>query len=80
MLVRLCGKMDKLNGYAIKYFADGSIDQEGIFKDDEFLYAEESSPNILNKDNQDNEVINASSGSGFAVSSRWICHYQQSCD
>jgi len=61
-------KNDKLNGYAIKYFADGSIDQEGIFKDDEFIYAEESSPNILNKDNQDNEVINASSGSGFAVS------------
>ncbi|MDC0983179.1 trypsin-like peptidase domain-containing protein [Amylibacter sp.] len=61
-------KNDKLNGYAIKYYADGSIDQEGIFKDDEFLYAEESSPNILNKDNQDNEVINASSGSGFAVS------------
>ena len=30
---------NKLNGYAIKYFADGSIDQEGIFKDDEFLYA-----------------------------------------
>ena len=61
-------KNGKLNGYAIKYFADGSIDQEGIFKDDEFIYAEESSPNILNKDNQDNEVINASSGSGFAVS------------
>ena len=61
-------KNGKLNGYAIKYFADGSIDQEGIFKDDEFIYAEESSPNILNKDNQDNEVINASSGSGFDVS------------
>jgi hypothetical protein len=62
-------KNDKLNGYAIKYFADGSIDQEGIFKDDEFLYAQETSPNILNKDNQDDKVINASSGSGFAVSS-----------
>ena len=61
-------KNDKLNGYAIKYFANGSIKQEGIFKDDEWLYAEESSPNILNKGNQDNEVINASSGSGFAVS------------
>ena len=54
--------------YAIIYFADGSVDQEGIYKDDEFLYAEESSPNILNKGNQNNEVINASSGSGFAVS------------
>jgi hypothetical protein len=61
-------KNGKLNGYAITYFANGIIDKEGIFKDDEFLYAEESSPNILNKGNQDNEVINASSGSGFAVS------------
>ena len=61
-------KNDKLNGYAIKYFANGSIKQEGIFKDDEWLYAEESSPNILNEGNQDNKVINASSGSGFAVS------------
>ena len=31
---------DKLNGYAIQYNADGSIRREGIFKDDEFLYAE----------------------------------------
>ena len=31
---------DKLNGYAIKYFADGSVNKEGIFKDDEFLYAQ----------------------------------------
>ena len=29
-----------LNGYAIQYYADGSIFREGIFKDDEFLYAE----------------------------------------
>ena len=62
-------KNDALNGYAIKYFADGGIDQEGIFKDDEFLYAQGTSPNILSKDNQDDKVINASSGSGFAVSS-----------
>ena len=62
-------KNDALNGYAIKYFANGSIDQEGIFKDDEFLYAQETSPNIIIKDNQDDKVINASSGSGFAVSS-----------
>ena len=25
---------DNLNGYAITYYADGSIYQEGIFKDD----------------------------------------------
>ena len=31
---------NKLNGYAIQYNADGSIRREGIFKDDEFLYAE----------------------------------------
>ena len=30
----------KLNGYAIQYNADGTIIREGIFKDDEFLYAE----------------------------------------
>lgn len=34
---------DKLNGYAITYYADGSISQEGIFKDDEFLYAQKES-------------------------------------
>ena len=28
-----------LNGFAIKYDAGGSITQEGIFKDDEFLHA-----------------------------------------
>ena len=31
---------DKLNGYAIQYNAYGSIRREGIFKDNEFLYAE----------------------------------------
>ena len=30
---------DKLNGYAIQYNTDGSIFKEGIFKDNEFLYA-----------------------------------------
>ena len=30
----------KLNGYAITYKADGSINQEGIFKDDVFQYAQ----------------------------------------
>ena len=34
---------DKLNGYAITYYADGSINQEGIFKDDKFLYAQKKS-------------------------------------
>jgi S1-C subfamily serine protease len=31
---------DNLNGYAITYKPDGSIDQEGIFKDDVFQYAQ----------------------------------------
>jgi len=31
---------DNLNGYAIQYNSDGTIRREGIFKDDEFLYAE----------------------------------------
>ena len=30
----------ELNGYAITYYADGSINQEGIFKDDKFLKAQ----------------------------------------
>ena len=29
-----------LSGYAIQYNVDGTIIREGIFKDDEFLYAE----------------------------------------
>ena len=61
-------KNGKLNGYAIKYFANGTINQEGIFKNDEFLYAKGSSPDILIQENPDKKVINASSGSGFAVS------------
>ena len=60
---------DKLNGYATKYYADGNIYQQGIFKDDEFLNTQETSPNNINKNNQNNDVIKASSGSGFAVSS-----------
>ena len=31
---------DNLNGYAIQYNSDGTIRREGIFKDNEFLYAE----------------------------------------
>ena len=31
---------DKLNGYAIQYNTDGSIIREGIFKDNEFVFAE----------------------------------------
>ena len=41
-----------LNGFAIRYNADGSITQEGIFKDDEFLHAktsEKKEPSKLDK-------------------------------
>ena len=33
----------KLNGYAITYHANGSINQEGIFKDDVFQYTQKKS-------------------------------------
>ena len=33
-------KNSQLNGYAVTYYADGSINKEGIFKDDKFLYAQ----------------------------------------
>jgi S1-C subfamily serine protease len=64
-----------LNGYAIRYSSNGSIEKEGIWKDDKFQkdifksYAQKSSPPVVAKvAPQDNEVISASSGSGFAVS------------
>ena len=37
----------KLNGYAITHYADGSINQEGIFKDDKFLYTEKRSKPVI---------------------------------
>ena len=37
---------DKLNGFAIIYYADGSINQEGIFKDDKFLYTQKRTANV----------------------------------
>ena len=36
-----------LNGYAITYFTDGSINQEGIFKDNKFLYTEKRSKPVI---------------------------------
>jgi len=35
----------KLNGYAITYYANGNINQEGIFKDNEFLYTQKRPSN-----------------------------------
>ena len=36
---------NKLNGFAIQYDANGNIFREGIFENDEFLYAEKRSEN-----------------------------------
>ena len=36
---------DRLNGYAIQYDANGNIFREGVFENDEFLYAEKRSEN-----------------------------------
>ena len=36
-------KDDKLDGYAVQYSSDGSILKEGIWKDDEFQYAQANS-------------------------------------
>ena len=60
---------DKLNGQGTYTFANGTIWKEGIWKDDTFQYAQKYSPPVVAKvAPQDNEVISASSGSGFAVS------------
>jgi hypothetical protein len=59
---------DKKNGQGTFTYADGTV-EEGIWKDDTFQYAQKSSPPVVAKvAPQDNEVISASSGSGFAVS------------
>ena len=60
-----------LNGFATEYSPDGSILKEGIWKDDEFQYAQKLSPSVpvAKTPTQDDEIISASSGSGFAVSS-----------
>ena len=60
-----------LNGYAIQYRPDGSIIREGIFKDDEFLYAQKVTPKVpvVKAPKEGDAIISVSSGSGFAVSS-----------
>ena len=64
-------KDGKLNGYAVQYSSDGDVFNEGIWKDDEFQYAQKVSPPVpvAKTPSQDDEIISASSGSGFAVSS-----------
>ena len=58
------------NGQGNYTYADGTV-EEGLWKDDEFQYAKQLSPPVpsVNAPTQDDEIISASSGSGFAVSS-----------
>ena len=66
-------KDDVLNGFAIRYDSNGKILKQGIWQDDEFQYALEppsSAPKPTDsRPNQNNsQIVSASSGSGFAVS------------
>lgn len=64
-------KNGKLNGFAISYNSDGSIDKQGIWKDDQFLSSSSQNNNqkkSVDKNNNEN-ILNAASGTGFAVSS-----------
>jgi hypothetical protein len=63
-------KDDKKNGQGTYTFANGTI-KEGIWKDGEFQYAKKVTPPVPEKitPTQDDEIISASSGSGFPVSS-----------
>ena len=58
------------NGRGTLTFANSTITKEGIWKDDAFQYAKKLSPPApdLKVPSQNDEIISASSGSGFAVS------------
>ena len=67
-------KDEKFNGEGIyTQYSNGKITsvEEGIWKDGEFQYAKKLSPPVpvAKTPTQDDEIISASSGSGFAVSS-----------
>ena len=53
---------DRLNGYAIQYDANGNIFREGVFENDEFLYAEKRS-----------ETTNPSSGNSKLDNHKEFC-------
>ena len=63
-------KDGKRHGQGTCTYADGTV-EEGIWKDGEFQYAQKLSPPVpvIKAPTQDDEIISASSGSGFAVSS-----------
>jgi hypothetical protein len=55
-----------LNGFATRYSAKGDILKQGIWKDDEFQRAQEAPPvPVVETPIQDDEIVSASSGSGF---------------
>ena len=56
------------HGQGAYIFADGTSN-EGIFENGEFLYAANDSTDNNNFSNDDDEILPASSGSGFAVTS-----------
>ncbi len=60
-------KNGKLNGYAIRYSADGSIFQEGIFKDDVFQYAQKKPSNSSNSNSKLNKYKEFCEDIGFRI-------------
>ena len=60
-------KNNKLNGYAIQYNADGSIDREGIFKDDVFQYAQKKPSNGVNSNSKLNKYKEFCEEIGFTI-------------
>ncbi len=62
-------KDDKRNGQGTYTYADGTV-EEGIWESDQLKYPKEAEPRpVAEVKPQDDEVLEASSGSGFAVSS-----------
>lgn len=61
---------DKRNGQGTYTFVNGNV-KEGFWKDNKFQYAKKLSPPVpaSKTPTRDDEIISASSGSGFAVSS-----------
>ena len=60
-------KNNQLNGYAVKYNADGSIFQEGIFKDDAFQYAQKKPSNSSNSNSKLNKYKEFCEEIGFKL-------------
>ena len=61
---------DKRNGQGTLTFANGTVRRQGIWKDGKFLYAQKlpTPAPVVKAPPQNDQIISASSGSGFAVS------------